>query len=178
MLRLEDKETAEFRVGDLFDFYKGKRITKQDQIPGDTPYVTAVSTGNGIDSWIDNPEFTMKNIITMNFFGDCFYHPYEVAFKDGTYGLEIKDEDHRSPSHYIYFMTVIEKQGKQRGSYSKMLTDSIAAEMKIPVPVTPTGEPDWEWMDAYIRQIEERERANRRLSHRKEEAILAALARR
>ena len=69
------KQFAEFRVGDIVEFSKGKRVTSVDQLPGNIPYVTAATESNGIDAWISNPVFTDKNLVTVNFFGKCFYHP-------------------------------------------------------------------------------------------------------
>lgn len=155
---LVEPEFKEFRVGDILEFTKGRRITKNEQIKGNIPYVTAATENNGIDAWIENSIFTQENIITVNFFGKCFYHPYEVAYKDGTYGAKIKDEKYQSQRHYLYITSALEKVTENVGSYSKMLTDTIAANLTITLPATSSGDPDWEYMENYIKMIEQQEK--------------------
>lgn len=148
----------EIRVGDFIEFSKGKRVTSAEQLPGNIPYVTAATESNGIDAWISNPIFTDKDLATVNFFGKCFYHPYPVAFKDGTYGMRFKDVSQATSRHYFYFMTALEKVSMRKGSYAQMLTDDLAAELHVRMPITPAGEIDWDYMEQYITWIETRER--------------------
>lgn len=146
----------EFRVGDLMDMKSGKRVTKKKQIKGDIPYVTAVSTNNGIDSYIGNPPFVVNNVITMSFLGDGFYHPYDVSFKDGTYGFKLKEEGKESREVYLYLLTQIKKQGSQLGDYSNGLRGNQIVEfiIQLPVKTLEDTEPDWEYMEEYIKQKE------------------------
>lgn len=148
----------EIRVGDFIEFSKGKRVTSAEQLPGSIPYVTAATESNGIDAWISNPIFTDKNLATVNFFGKCFYHPYPVAFKDGTYGMRFKDVSQATSRHYFYFMTALEKVSMRKGSYAQMLTDDLAAELHVRMPITPAGKIDWNYMEQYITWVEARER--------------------
>lgn len=157
----------EVRVGDIITFSKGKRVTSADQIPGDIPYVTAATESNGIDAWISNPIFTDSNLATVNFFGKCYYHPYKIAHKDGTYGMKFSDPVGKNGRHYLYFMTALEKISLKKGSYSQMLTDDLAAELDIQLPVTAAGNIDWDYMEKYIAWIEtqERERVENYVQH-------------
>lgn len=148
----------EFKVGDIFDIFPGKRVTKDSQIKGNIPYITAVSVNNGIDSYISNPIETFENALTVNFFGDCFYHPYKFGIKDGTYALIFKDKKLRNKTNYLYMISALEKITKNLGSYSKMLTGNIASEILITLPITEYGEIDWQYMQDYIAYIEQRER--------------------
>lgn len=148
----------EIRVGDIVTFSKGKRVTSADQVPGDVPYVTAATESNGIDAWIANPIFTDSNLATVNFFGKCYYHPYKIAHKDGTYGMKFSNLAGKNGRHYLYFMTALEKVSLKRGSFSKMLTDDLAAELHVRMPVTSTGAIDWDYMENYIAWIETQER--------------------
>lgn len=162
----------EIRVGDIVTFSKGKRVTSADQVPGDVPYVTAATESNGIDAWIANPIFTDSNLATVNFFGKCYYHPYKIAHKDGTYGMKFSNLAGKNGRHYLYFMTALEKVSLKRGSFSKMLTDDLAAELHVRMPVTPTGDIDWDYMENYIAWIENQERESRKLRAAREEKIL------
>lgn len=176
---LEEPEGGfrEFLVGDIFDFYKGKRVTRAEQKPGETPYITAVSSNNGIDAYISNPVYTISNVITVSFMGDVFYHPYEIGIKDGTYGAQVKrslKEDVKESS-YLYLTFALKKAVANQGSYSKMLTDEIAAQQFITLPATQDGTPDWDYMEEYMNHILKTQRESEGLHHRKEETILRKL---
>ena len=165
----------EFKVGDLMNMKSGKRVTKKKQIKGDIPYVTAVSTNNGIDNYIGNPPFVVNNVITMSFLGDGFYHPYDVSFKDGTYGFKLKEEGKESREVYLYLLTQIRKQGSQLGDYSNGLRGNQIVEFNIELPVKTLEdtEPDWEYMEEYIKQKELAYigKLNKEFEHKKEQLI-------
>lgn len=147
-----------FTLGSLFEINNGRRVTKDKQIKGKTPYVTAVTTNNGVDTYIGNPPFIENNILTVNFFGNTYYHPYDVSYKDGTYGLKLLNKSYRTKGIYLYLLTVIEKTTLNMGSYSKMLTGNIMfdTEVKLPVKSLKDTEPDWDYMEQYIKQIEKK----------------------
>ena len=44
----QQRQWAEYRMGDLFRFVKGRRLTKADMIEGDTNYLGAISENNGV----------------------------------------------------------------------------------------------------------------------------------
>lgn len=149
-------EFKEFALKELFKIRRGKRVVKSKQIEGEIPYVTAVSTNNGVDSYIKNPGFVDENILTANFFGDVFYHPYRLGYKDGTYGLKLRDKTKRKRRVYLYLTTVIEKVSKSKGSYSNGLILKDFEEMVVGIPVTTEGEPDFQYMENYIKEIEQK----------------------
>lgn len=146
----------EFELQSIFNITRGRRVTKADQEPGDIPYVTAYTSNNGIDSYIDNPIFTQENILTASFLGDVFYHPYEVGYKDGTYGLKLKTHIKESDKLYLYIGAAIEKHAKQNASYSKNLILDDYEKMKISLPTTVSGHPDFDYMENYIKDIEQK----------------------
>lgn len=149
-------EFKEIKVGDIFEVRRGGRVTRAKQKPGNIPYVTAVTTNNGVDTYISNPKFTDSNILTANFFGNVFYQPNEVGYKDGTYGLKLKEIDKRRRRVYLYLASVIEKVSLSMGSYSNGLIAQDFEEMSIKVPVTPEGGVGYEYMENYIKEIEQK----------------------
>jgi len=42
----------EFCLGDIFDIKKGKRLTSDDQTDGETPYIGAIDSNNGVANYI------------------------------------------------------------------------------------------------------------------------------
>lgn len=161
MLRLEDKETAEFLLSEIFEVRNGVRLKKDDHIPGDIPFIGATSTNNGITQWVGNDnESKDSNVLGVNYNGsvlDSFYHPYSALFSDDVKRFVFKDEKARKMRCYLFISTVLSRQ-KPMYSYIHKFSGERISNTILTLPVTPTGEPDWEWMEAYIRQIEERER--------------------
>ena len=53
----------------------------------------------------------------------------------------------------LYYARCIEKLTKERFSYEKKATWDRIKKCKISVPITPTGKPDFDYMEKYIRAI-------------------------
>lgn len=153
-LDYSQKEFKEFKVGDIFEVKTGGRVVKSAQIKGNIPYITAVSTNNGIDTYISNPKFIDENIITVSFLGDVFYHPYKLGYKDGTCGLKLINNMYQSAYVYIYFTSLLKKVAKQLGSYDKGLIKSDIERISLLLPVTFDGGIDYEFMGNYVRSLE------------------------
>ena len=164
MLRLEDKETAEFRVGDLFEVINGKKYPKDSRISGDIPLISTSAFNNGISDYISFPEGSdfekVSNVITIAFSGSVgatYYHSFEVFV--GETVMYLIGKDHELTIRQNLFVVSVIKKMMVKYSYSnKVKVNDVRHRLEISLPATPDGEPDWEWMDAYIRQIEERER--------------------
>lgn len=155
----EDVELREFKLGSIFEIKNGRRVTKSQQIAGVIPYVTASTENNGIDTYIGNPPFIANNILTVNFFGNTYYHPYDVSYKDGTYGLKLINDTYSSKEVYLYMLSVIEKTTLNLGSYSKMLTGNIMSDTKIKLPVNKEVSelvPDWTTIEEYMKHIQQK----------------------
>ena len=139
----------EFKLGDLFNVRAGGRVTRKAQKEGNIPYVTAVSFNNGIENYISNPVFTEHNIITVNFLGNVFYHPYEVSYKDGTYGLTPKKD--LTGNQMLYLVSIIQKKTLEKGSYTNAIRIIDLQNLGMVLPATSSGEPDYDYMEEYIR---------------------------
>lgn len=137
-------------MGELFEVVNGRRVRKQDWLPGTIPYVTAVEVNNGIDGYIDNPKMLISNALSLSFIGSVFYHPYQFSMKDGTYGLKLKNKNQEKANIYLYLASLIEKITKNKGSYSNPWRPERIIDLTISLPVTPDGKPDWDFMDSYI----------------------------
>lgn len=138
--------TNTFKVDELFEGYAGKRVKKGDWEPGNIPYVTATVTNNGIDGYIGNPIIVKENLLTVNFFGDVFYQEGKVSFKDGTYGLKLRNKSEECKDVYLCLATHIQKQTKQMGSYDDglRLGDIKNIILELPVLAPNSKQIDWD----------------------------------
>lgn len=63
-----------YRLGDLFDIRKGKRLTSEDQINGSTPYIGAIDSNNGISNYIEQEPIHQGNTISLSYNGLLVKH--------------------------------------------------------------------------------------------------------
>ena len=63
MLRLEQKDWKAFFLKEIFEeFQRGKRLKKDNHLPGEIPYISSSASNNAVDAFIGN----QKNVRTFN----------------------------------------------------------------------------------------------------------------
>ena len=160
-------EWKEFKTTDFFDIKKGKRLTKADQIPGNIPFIGSSSTNNGITAYIgNNDNLHPANTITVSYngsVGQVFYQecPFWASDDVNVWYPKIT----MSTRIILYFMAAIKKKSVEYSYTHKWTLDRMKSETFI-LPVTTTGTPDWEYMELYIKKLE-----NERILELEEERI-------
>ena len=169
MLSLNDREWKEFFIDEIFSVGSGKRLETRNKVPGTTAFIGATDNTNGITGFIGNTNNSKdKNVLGVNYNGApciAFYHPYECIFSDDVKRLHLKEfEDNK----YIFefFATIIRKQ-KQKYNYGYKCNEKRMVRQKIIVPVTDEGNPDVDFMEAYIKQ-QEQDKVNAYIQYCKE----------
>lgn len=145
-----------FSLGDLFTFEKGERLTKLDRISGDIPLITAGENNNGIAEFISLEDFKDKkkifeNKITIDMFFNVFYHDYKYFSDDNIHTLiPIKFELNKHNS--LFLVTVLSKL-KYKYAYGRQVRLMGLPFEKIQLPVDKNGNPDWKFMEDYIKSL-------------------------
>ena len=88
----------EFQLGDLFEVKKGKRLTSDDQIEGNTPYIGAIDSNNGVANYIGQEAIHEGNTISLSYngsVGEAFYQPKPFWATDDVNVLYFKKENER-----------------------------------------------------------------------------------
>ena len=156
-LPLETEKWGEFRIGDLFDVKKGKRLTADDQTEGLTPYVGAIDSNNGVSNMIGQPAIHDGNTISLSYngsVGEAFYQPNPYWATDDVNALYFKDDNDYEFNPYVgLFVCALLRQEKYRFSYGRkwVLTEMENAVIKF--PLTQTGKPDWQWIENYMKSL-------------------------
>lgn len=149
-----------FKVGKLFDVVKGRRLTKADMKPGNINYIGATAFNNGITAKIANNEHIHPaGTITVCYngsIGQTFYQTTPFWATDDVNVLYPKFEMKQQIAFFI--MPIIRTIGQKYAFVDKWTKDKMA-ETNIPLPVTANGEPDFEYMEQYMRNIEKRVQA-------------------
>jgi len=147
-------EWKEFLLGDLFAFYKGKRLTKQDMIEGHVNFLGAISENNGIRQLIDIEPMYKPNCITINYngsVGEAFYQSSSFWASDDVNVLYAKDW---TLNKYIaLFITTVVKANRYKFSFGRKWTLDKMKVSAIKLPATAQGEPDWKYMEECIKAL-------------------------
>ena len=157
MLELTDREWAEFYINDIFNISPGKRLTKSDMISGSKPFIGASDSNNGVTSFISNSNISEdSNVLGVNYNGSVvenFYHPYTCLFSDDVKRFTLKHIK-GNKYHYLFFKTLILQQ-KNKYAYGYKFNEQRMQKQMIMLPVDENGNPDYDFMEQFIREIEQ-----------------------
>ena len=151
---LKEKDWADFFIEDVAIINSGKDIYKAERIMGDTPYVSSTALNNGIGYFVGNNNNTLeKGCLSVNRNGSVgysFYHDYSALFSNDCRKLRLK---YSSKHVGIFISQQITRQRKKYGYGYKMGTARLKRQ-KIMLPINDKKEPDYEFMENYIKRLE------------------------
>ena len=152
MLSLRDREWKEFRVGDIFEQERGKEPQPKSFKPGNTRIISETANNNGLVGYADPKKIIKGNCISVsvNNATVVFYQPFDFCAQvnilvlrnnniNDKQGLFIANIIREANSKYDYNI----KQSRDR------LNDTI-----LSLPITSAGQPDYDFMEQYIRERE------------------------
>lgn len=145
-------EFKEFRIGDLFEQERGKEKAPNQAEPGDCQLVNETSTNNGWTKLVKPTKRFAGNAITIsiNFANTVFYQPKEFC---ASVNIAILRNKWLNYKRALYIVTLLKKQFVIYDYNNKISKDKIN-DTKISLPVTPSGEIDFDYMEQYIEKIE------------------------
>jgi len=152
-----DKENwSEYRMGDLFNFIKGRRLTKADMIVGDTNYLGAISENNGVRQHIqaESEDICSPNCITVNYngsVGEAFYQSEPFWASDDVNILYANGWE-MNKYNALFIVTVI-KANRYRFSYGRKWTLEKMKDTILKLPKAEDGSPDFTYMENYIKSL-------------------------
>lgn len=154
-MNLNISEWKEYRLGDLFEIKKGKRLTSEDQTEGTTPYIGAIDSNNGVSNYIGQAPIHEGNTISLSYngsVGQAFYQPIPFWATDDVNVLYFRDKTISFNRNMALFVCTILKQEQYRYCYGrKWVLDSMNETMvKLP---TKGDKPDWSYMEKYISSL-------------------------
>jgi len=156
MMRLDDREWKPVSISNLFTFVRGRENNMAILEDGDTPLISARSVNNGLKGFVNTPKKIIAgNCITLNNDGDggaglAYYQPADMALDTHVTALVPKVE------MSMYTMLFIsECLSKLHGFFGHGLSISNprAQKIRILLPVTDEGEPDYQFMDEYMSEL-------------------------
>ena len=153
---IDTSKWGEFRVGDYFHGIRGTSRKLQSLSIGDTPVIAAARYNQGIAGFYDIPS-EYKNAITISCngvgCGSAFYHDYPFAITGDAIVLENRGEVPQEALHYL--AAIFDVHFIRKYNYGdKCSADKAEAEI-VKLPITLNGQPDWQYMESYMKTITE-----------------------
>ena len=144
----------EFSFCEIFDHIRqGRRLKKEDQRPGDLPFVMSGTSNTGVVNYVSNTVASFpKNAITIDIFGNTFYRNYGFGAGDDT-GVYWSEGTAYTKEVMLFFTAAMQCAVKDRFSYGKKLRSSQSLDFKMVLP-TKDGVPDFTYMKTLIRSVQ------------------------
>jgi len=153
---LIDKEWGEFEIEKIFNVRSGTRLTKADMHKGKKPFIGATDSNNGITAYVSNTNRSEdSNVLGVNYNGSVvenFYHPYKAIFSDDVKRLSFKEIE-GNKHLFLFVKTQILKQ-KAKYKYGYKFNGARMNRQKIMLPANEKNEPDYEYMENYMKRLE------------------------
>jgi len=145
-----------FTYDDLFTIERGRgpRIRDLDaQGPGSTPFITSTDTDNGLSGFTTQAVCHPGNVISVNrngSVGEAFYQP--VAFCS-TEDVHIFLPKFALNAFVAMFLCALIRRERYRFNYGRKWGIERMKKSEIRLPVDSAGQPDWRYMERYIKSL-------------------------
>ena len=153
--KVETDGWGDFKVTELFEVKKGKRLTKEDQTDGETPYVGAIDSNNGVSNHIGQMAIHDGGTISLSYngsVGEAFYQPEPFWATDDVNVFYPKPTTRLNQWTALFICTIL-RQEKYRYSYGRKWVLDSMNDTIVRLPQTEDGGPDWDEMERRIRAL-------------------------
>lgn len=148
-------DKKEVIISSIFNIKKGKRLTKDNMLPGSINFVGSTASNNGITATISNSSHIHDgNTITVTYngsVGEAFYQSDRYWASDDVNVLNFKQELNEPLA--LFMCASLRKSGKKY-AYGYKWKKELMEKDKIILPITSSGSIDYQFMETYIRAIE------------------------
>lgn len=147
-----------FRVGDLFSIERPAARVVNRYSEGDMPFVASGSVNNGISNYFapqNDDDFDAGGCLTVSpLDGSCFWQPENFLGRGGSgASIVILRCDGLTELPALFVASCIRRAIQAEAGYQNLYTGSKLADVELLLPATADGEPDWAYMEDYMRQV-------------------------
>lgn len=158
MAKIDTTNWKKFNCEDLFECKNTGNILARDVTDGtgETPFVTASGVNNGVVAHIDasNYDIIPGNCILIG--GKTFTVTYQekdfVSNDSHNFTVRVKNRN-TNEFEYEYLVSVIYCYFNQKYSWGDAVTIDRLMKESIPLPTTNDGNPDWLYMESFMKEI-------------------------
>ena len=173
MKKINIQNWKEFKIEDLFELVKLNKLNSEDSRKFRTleetdrnkvPAIVAKKGNNGVMYYVAKEDYeTTSNKLVI--IGDgavasglVYYHENEFTILHNAYAIDIKEKGEYSRYTFLFLKTIIQTMIYNQYGYEEKPTWNKVKLNRIYLPVDISGEPDWKYMESYIKQLYTRER--------------------
>ncbi|CAK1251614.1 hypothetical protein R55210_AODCCCNP_01367 [Fructobacillus fructosus] len=137
----------------------GSLLKNDEQVPGDIPRVSVKTTENGILGFYDTKNNKnarhFKNVISVNFFGNAFYHPGKVSFDMKVHALQLPNHVFNKETG-LYFTSLFNHCFNGQYSYGNQLSSSKLKknDFEIEIPCYPDDTIAFDYIETLMSELE------------------------
>lgn len=151
MGKVNTKNWKEFKLKELgFSVFHGCRQKQADRKDGSIPLLTAGKENQGVATYIGNPLCKYKDSITVDMFGNCFYHKGTYSGDDNIYFFINENLDDLIK---IFIASIINKQNTALYNFKSQFRQPQAEALTVILPLKTDNKPDWEYINSYMKNI-------------------------
>lgn len=153
-MKLNTDEWKWFEYSDLFTI-SGSKTTPIEELEtygrGEYPYVTTQAVNNGVENFY-NYRTEKGGVLTIDsaVLGFCSYQEKDFSASDH---VEVLTPKFKMNKFIALFLTTLINMEQYRYSYGRKCSQIKLRKSRIKLPITPSGEPDWQFMEDYIKSL-------------------------
>ena len=153
-MKLNTQDWKWFIIGELFDVHAGKYHYSTEYEEGKTPYLSATAVNNGVAGLISlSPEFSGGVLTTEKVGCNAFYQPKPFCATSDVNIIRRKDGKEINQYVGLFLASIIDFNESYRWTYGRQCRVNDTQKIRIKLPVTPSGTPDWQFMEDYIKSL-------------------------
>lgn len=138
---------AEFKLGDLFEIKKGRRVTKANRRPGGTRFIGASERNNGVTDMVDLQPLHEAGCLTVPYNGasvGCTFYQDRPFFASDDVNVLVAYAP--ADKLALLFVAAVIRHGRGRFTYGYKWTLERMKLSTVRLPATTEGRPDWSEM--------------------------------
>lgn len=148
-----------FLFKDIFNFERGSRLIKKNQISGNTAYISSTKLNNGINNYIDPPEFMniYKNTLTLSNSGSycyAFFHDYEFVASDHVTVLSLKDKSVNLNKYIALYLKPLIESMRDKYNFGREISNKRLSKEYIKLPIDKNNNVNWRFMENFMSKLE------------------------
>lgn len=137
----------------------GASVSYKDLNEGTTPRITVTNENNGIMGYYSSSHKNYRvyeNFISVSFLSTVFYHPYAASLDMKVHCLKFKNIE-LTLNIGLFLVSVI-RTTLQNFSYADQISSKVLPTIMIKLPSDSVGNPDFAYMEEYMKDIFEKTR--------------------
>lgn len=161
MLDLNNRDWAPFKISDLFQPARGTEKNMTSLQVGDVPLISARNCENGVKAFVSIPNERLHrgHAITLNNDGDggaglAYYQPMEFALDTHVTDLRPRDSIGNLSRYAMQFVAASISKQRTLFGHGRSISLKRLNLLRVLLPIDESSNPDWQFMEDYIRERE------------------------